>query len=76
MLCLAGKGWAEPGIKQQVLSLVSDRWPYAQREVQDRCKDRLQRYQYPHNIDFVEELPKTTLGKIQGFRLREATKME
>ena len=46
------------------------------RELQEWCKDRLQRYQYPHNIDFVEELPKTTLGKIQRFKLREATKVE
>ena len=46
------------------------------RVLQDWCKDRLQRYQYPHNIDFVEELPKTTLGKIQRFKLREATKVE
>ena len=46
------------------------------RELQDWCKDRLQRYQYPHIIDFVEEMPKTTLGKIQRFKLREATKVE
>ena len=46
------------------------------REHQEWCKDRLQRYQYPHTIDFVEELPKTALGKIQRFKLREATKVE
>ena len=46
------------------------------RELQDWCKDRLQRYQYPHIIDFVEVMPKTTLGKIQRFKLREATKVE
>ena len=46
------------------------------RELQEWCKDRLLRYQYPHNIDFVEELPKTALGKIQRFKLREATKVE
>jgi benzoate-CoA ligase len=37
------------------------------------CKDRLQRYQYPHLIDFVDELPKTATGKIQRYRLREAS---
>ena len=41
------------------------------REIQDWCKNRLQRYQYPHHIDFVEALPKTLTGKIQRFMLRE-----
>lgn len=40
-------------------------------ELQDWCKGRLQRYQFPHAIDFVEDLPKTTTGKIQRFKLRE-----
>lgn len=40
--------------------------------LQTWCKDRLQRYQYPHLIEFVDELPKTATGKIQRFRLREA----
>ena len=40
-------------------------------ELQEWCKARLQRYQYPHLIDFVDELPKTPTGKIQRFKLRE-----
>ncbi|MGH9751543.1 MAG: benzoate-CoA ligase family protein [Blastocatellia bacterium] len=40
-------------------------------ELQEWCKTRLQRFQYPHIIDFVDELPKTATGKIQRFRLRE-----
>ncbi len=40
-------------------------------ELQEWCKARLQRFQYPHIIDFVDELPKTATGKIQRFRLRE-----
>jgi acyl-coenzyme A synthetase/AMP-(fatty) acid ligase len=40
-------------------------------ELQQWCKERLQRFQYPHLIDFVNELPKTTSGKIQRFKLRE-----
>jgi benzoate-CoA ligase len=40
-------------------------------ELQQWCKARLQRYQYPHIIDFADELPKTATGKIQRFRLRE-----
>jgi acyl-coenzyme A synthetase/AMP-(fatty) acid ligase len=42
------------------------------RALQDWCKARLQRYQYPHRIDFVAALPKTTTGKIQRFALRAA----
>ncbi|WP_273888277.1 benzoate-CoA ligase family protein [Rubrobacter naiadicus] len=40
-------------------------------ELQEWCKGRLKRYQYPHMIEFVEDLPKTVTGKIQRFKLRE-----
>jgi len=39
-------------------------------ELQNRCKERLQRYQYPHVVRFEEELPKTMTGKIQRYVLR------
>lgn len=42
-------------------------------ELQEWCKARLQRFQYPHIVDFVAELPKTATGKIQRFKLREAS---
>jgi benzoate-CoA ligase family protein len=42
-------------------------------EIQQWCKSRLQRFQYPHMIDFVETLPKTATGKIQRFKLRETS---
>jgi benzoate-CoA ligase len=45
--------------------------PTLKTELQQWCKERLQRYQYPHRIDFVTELPKTASGKIQRFKLRE-----
>jgi acyl-coenzyme A synthetase/AMP-(fatty) acid ligase len=40
-------------------------------ELQEHSKSRLQRFQYPHDIVFVDELPKTVTGKIQRFKLRE-----
>jgi benzoate-CoA ligase len=40
-------------------------------DLQEWCKERLRRYEYPHFIDFVEELPKTPTGKIQRYKLRE-----
>jgi benzoate-CoA ligase family protein len=39
-------------------------------ELQNWCKERLKRYQYPHLVEFVDELPKTVTGKIQRFKLR------
>jgi benzoate-CoA ligase family protein len=40
-------------------------------ELQEHCKSRLQRYQFPHLIQFVPDLPKTLTGKIQRYKLRE-----
>ena len=39
--------------------------------LQEWCKERLQRFQYPHVLEYVAELPKTLTGKIQRYRLRE-----
>lgn len=39
-------------------------------ELQEICKTRLQRYQYPHIVRFEEDLPKTMTGKIQRYVLR------
>ncbi|WP_119068462.1 benzoate-CoA ligase family protein [Rubrobacter indicoceani] len=39
-------------------------------ELQDWCKTNLKRYQFPHFVEYVEELPKTVTGKIQRFKLR------
>jgi benzoate-CoA ligase family protein len=40
-------------------------------ELQEWCKSRLRRYEFPHFIVFVDELPKTPTGKIQRYKLRE-----
>jgi benzoate-CoA ligase family protein len=42
-------------------------------ELQAYVRQRLQPYKYPRWVDFVDELPKTASGKVQRFRLREAT---
>ncbi len=39
-------------------------------ELQDWCRATLQRYQFPHLIEFVEDFPRTATGKIQRFKLR------
>jgi benzoate-CoA ligase family protein len=40
-------------------------------ELQEWSKNNLRRYQYPHIVEFIDELPKTATGKIQRFKLRE-----
>jgi len=41
--------------------------------LKEHVRTRLAHYKCPHWIEFVDELPKTTTGKIQRFRLREST---
>ncbi|MGB7858876.1 MAG: benzoate-CoA ligase family protein [Acidimicrobiia bacterium] len=40
-------------------------------ELQDWCRQTLQRYQFPHIVEFVSDFPRTATGKTQRFRLRE-----
>jgi acyl-coenzyme A synthetase/AMP-(fatty) acid ligase len=35
------------------------------------CKERMRRYEYPHVVEFVDELPRTLTGKVQRFALRD-----
>ncbi|MEV5981893.1 benzoate-CoA ligase family protein [Streptomyces sp. NPDC052114] len=39
-------------------------------QLQRWCKEHLQRYQFPHAVEFVGELPKTATGKVRRFELR------
>ncbi len=41
-------------------------------QLQQWCKERLERYQYPQIVEFVPDLPRTITGKIQRFKLRQA----
>jgi 2-aminobenzoate-CoA ligase len=40
-------------------------------QLQDFVKQRIAPYKYPRRVVFVDQLPKTTTGKLQRFRLRE-----
>jgi acetyl-CoA synthetase/medium-chain acyl-CoA synthetase len=40
------------------------------KEIQDYCKTNSAPYKYPRKIEFIEELPKTTSGKIRRVELR------
>jgi benzoate-CoA ligase len=41
-------------------------------ELRAWCKENLRRYEYPHFVEFVEDLPRTPTGKVQRYKLREA----
>ena len=40
-------------------------------DIVDLCRNKLSKHNYPREIDFIDELPKTSSGKIQRRRLRE-----
>jgi acetyl-CoA synthetase len=44
--------------------------------LQDHVKDRLAKYEYPREIEFVEEMPTTTTGKVRRADLREREGLE
>ena len=52
-------------------SAPADREALAE-ELREWCKEHLRRYEYPHVVEFVEDLPRTPTGKVQRFKLREA----
>ena len=41
------------------------------KEIQDFCKGQTAPYKYPRKIEFIDELPKTTSGKIRRVELRQ-----
>jgi benzoate-CoA ligase family protein len=45
-------------------------------ELRAWCKERMRRYEYPHLVHFVDDLPRTVNGKVQRFRLRELADAE
>lgn len=45
-------------------------------QLQEWCKQTLLRYQYPHEITYVDDFPRTATGKVQRFKLRNAAEVE
>jgi acetyl-CoA synthetase len=44
--------------------------------IQQHVRDRLAKYEYPRAVEYVEELPKTTTGKVRRTSLREREGLE
>jgi acetyl-CoA synthetase len=62
----------ERGSVVRAIVVPRDREPGEElaRELQDWCKTQTAPYKFPRIVDFVEELPKTTSGKIKRAELR------
>jgi len=41
-------------------------------DIKEYCLENVAAYKHPREVEFVEELPRTTTGKVQKFELREA----
>lgn len=54
-------------VLQEEITLASQ----LETELQEYTKETLAAYEYPREIEFVEELPKTPSGKIQRYKLRK-----
>ena len=56
--------------------IVTDRNPNDElrREIQDFVKTRLSKHEYPREIEFINDLPKTPDGKIKRKELKEREK--
>jgi acyl-coenzyme A synthetase/AMP-(fatty) acid ligase len=42
-------------------------------ELKQQCKEKCSKYEYPHMIYVVDDIPKTATGKLQRYKLRENT---
>ncbi len=68
-------GWPDENglIKPKAVVVVRDgiaAGPALEQEIMQFVRDRLAPFKYPRWVEFVDELPKTSSGKIQRFRLR------
>jgi long-chain acyl-CoA synthetase len=44
-----------------------------EQQVIDFCQERLAKFKAPRKVEFVQELPKTLIGKVLRRKLREVT---
>ncbi len=63
--------WGESG--RAFVVLFPDVPNLTGQDIRDQLKERLASYKLPATVDVVDELPRTTTGKIQKHVLRERT---
>jgi len=59
-------------IKPHAFVVAREQTPELAQELQDYVKEHLEPYKYPRRVVFMEELPRTHLGKIDRGRLRKS----
>ena len=59
-------------IKPHAFVVAREQPPELAQELQDYVKEHLEPYKYPRRVVFMEELPRTHLGKIDRGRLRKS----
>lgn len=69
--CVVGIPHEYRGETLKAFIVVSEGETLTEEEVIDYCKERLAAYKVPKEIEFVDELPKTTVGKILRRELRD-----
>jgi fatty-acyl-CoA synthase len=55
---------------------VLDGQPLTEDEVKEFCRDRIAHYKIPRYVKFVDDFPMSVTGKIQKYRMREASVAE
>ncbi len=58
--------------KPHAFVVAHEQTPDLAQQLQDHVKERLEPYKYPRRVVFMEELPRTHLGKIDRGRLRKS----
>jgi len=76
----AVQGYTDEGL-QKVKVIVVLRTGYVPspeliEELKNHVKDRTASFKKPERIEFVKELPKTSTGKIQRYKLRETEEQQ
>ncbi|KAL1308292.1 hypothetical protein HN51_050228 [Arachis hypogaea] len=66
--------WGESPCAFVALKKVTDCGGVSEDEIIAYCRENLPHYMVPKMVKFVEELPKTSTGKVQKFELREIAK--
>ena len=58
--------------KPHAFVIAREQTPDLAQQLQDHVKERLEPYKYPRRVVFMEELPRTHLGKVDRGRLRKS----
>lgn len=63
-------GAPDPDLGERIVAFVVARSSVAARDLEDHVASRLSPHKRPRDVRFVDELPRTPLGKVQKTRLR------